>query len=1509
MKKKLRLINKPYLRLTMPIVILLGLLLLCETGISASNNSSSSQSSTASASAQSYTTPNDWPKFQHDAQHTGFDSYNGIFSPPLVKKWEHNLSYNNSHNQPIVVNDTVYLGYSYVYGVPGETTVGGGIEAFDVETGNLKWIFESDGRHYVPSFADGTIYSSADNGKVYALDANNGELKWSFDSGSEFGAPLTVYKGRVFAGTSSFGAGTNSYLYAINAKSGNLEWTFRSSLENTGFACPPAASQNTLYFSAGNLYALKTETGAIKWQSEVGSNTPQTPSVVDGVVYIRDLYSLNAFNSSNGSLLWSVPTGETRRSSAPSVAYGNVYYLDWGDNINVSSQSLICVDAVTGQEKWRYFLGCTDQSSIAIANGFAVVGFVHDLDYLPSTAEAKLYVLDAFNGTYQWSYDTKPTKGSNPSPVIVGDKICANIDKYTFAVFEPPPEPEPPTTPEGYFQGDSHVHSIYSGDVPWFLGKNINELKNEAISQNLSWIAITDHSDFVTSLLAFYIWDILEQEEWNYRKSDILSIAQDYPIIEGEEATMRKGGTDLTTTGHFIAFIDDLVTTLQLIDDEFLSFSEQELLNSIKRKSNALGNNKGFGFIAHPYGPADEWQNWNLILNNIDVIKGIELFSTNKWGKIQMPSRDLINRWDYYLGIGTPFYAIGNSDYSGYDLGLKTIGEIGAAKTYIRQPPSSTIVGQKAEILDALKKGHSIVSNGPFLEVSIDNKGPGESVKKNEKTLVDINYSWDSASSHDNEIEILFGNPIDLYTTPIMSLEQVASSGSGTKSYEINEDGYIRVALYHRSGNRIIGSAFSNPIWIDVPGAVEYPPEWYSSEPSANSIYVVYPDQTETQTYTVTPETRQLKYIISWPGSDVQLTLVDPDGNLIDSSTTDYDITHEETTTSESFIIDNPTSGDWQVKMTGVDVPPEGEDVTLDISGVVDTPPEVTISQPADEDVVSGTVNINAQATDPEGITDFHLSLNGEELATSADNSTISHSWNSTQVRDGKHFISAMATDVKNTPGQEGINLIVDNYPPYAETGPDQFIKPEEEVFFSASGSQDVSQLGYTWDFSDGNIEEYMGPTISHIYENPGTYTVTLTVEDDAGNTDTDTITVVVDGTPPAGTIVINGDATHTDSTSVTLDLLAGDGDGSGVDEMRFSDDGANWTDWEYYDTEKEWTLNPPDGIKNVYAQFKDKSGNISDTCSDDITLDIYPSELAFINQSTSGNQSLWIYEAHTEVGGDIGTPSAIDWWIGNSSDDTNVILVTSADFDSDGDAELALVRQKTDGDQYLEIYEIPTTIGGDLGAPIATDTYIGNANGNINVVSLASGDFDNDDTPELAFVAQSTSGIQSLWLFEALQIIGDNLGQPIASDGWIANANGNVSVKTMTSGDFDNDGTSELAFVAQNTSGIQSLWLFEAPTTVGGDLGSPIASDGWIGNSKQSTNVTQISSGDFDSSNILPELALIRTNPTNSNQQLYIHNPPADVGGDMGLPIATDGWIGNANTDTFRYIMTSVNI
>lgn len=119
-----------------------------------------------------------------------------------------------------------------------------------------------------------------------------------------------------------------------------------------------------------------------------------------------------------------------------------------------------------------------------------------------------------------------------------------------------------------------------------------------------------------------------------------------------------------------------------------------------------------------------------------------------------------------------------------------------------------------------------------------------------------------------------------------------------------------------------------------------------------------------------------------------------------------------------------------------------------------------------------------------------------------------------------------------------------------------------------------------------------------------GRYEVVASFTDAAGvvRSSTSAVDIHVDASPPAGSVTIAGGATYTTSTSVTLATAATDA-GSGLSQVRLSNDGIGWTTRSYAPSQA-WTLPATNGTRTVYAKWKDVAGNWSAVKTDTIVLD-----------------------------------------------------------------------------------------------------------------------------------------------------------------------------------------------------------------------------------------------------------------------------------------------------------------
>jgi len=139
------------------------------------------------------------------------------------------------------------------------------------------------------------------------------------------------------------------------------------------------------------------------------------------------------------------------------------------------------------------------------------------------------------------------------------------------------------------------------------------------------------------------------------------------------------------------------------------------------------------------------------------------------------------------------------------------------------------------------------------------------------------------------------------------------------------------------------------------------------------------------------------------------------------------------------------------------------------------------------------------------------------------------------------------------------IETVEDTTDPTADAGSDQSVTVGGTVDFDGTSSSDgeTSVTTYKWDVDGDGTYEKTGSKPSHTYSSPGTYTVTLKVEDGGSNTATDTMTVTVtDATAP--TADAGSDATVAVGDSVTLDASSSsDNVGVSTYEWDVDDDGT----------------------------------------------------------------------------------------------------------------------------------------------------------------------------------------------------------------------------------------------------------------------------------------------------------------------------------------------------------------
>lgn len=141
-----------------------------------------------------------------------------------------------------------------------------------------------------------------------------------------------------------------------------------------------------------------------------------------------------------------------------------------------------------------------------------------------------------------------------------------------------------------------------------------------------------------------------------------------------------------------------------------------------------------------------------------------------------------------------------------------------------------------------------------------------------------------------------------------------------------------------------------------------------SSPPSIASM--IGPGEVAERNLSVAPRQALATFATSWPGSDVEMTLVSPSGRRVDRATTAPDIVHDRGTRYEVYSIREPEAGDWKVALRGVDVARAGEEVVLTPTSLArqGAPPSATFAASATTGRGSLDVQFDSsRSSDPDG--------------------------------------------------------------------------------------------------------------------------------------------------------------------------------------------------------------------------------------------------------------------------------------------------------------------------------------------------------------------------------------------------------------------------------------------------------------------------------------------------------------------------------------------------------------
>jgi len=355
----------------------------------------------------------------------------------VVKKWDFTVEPKGMYaSSPLVDGDAVYASYSET-GTQLATLV-----RLDRHTGVKKWEFlgkNDDLRQMIstPCIADGKLYFGEGfhddkNCRVFCVDAEKGEEIWSFTTGGQTESSPAVAKGKVYIGAGNEG------VYCLDAKSGKEIWKF-----------PPKDYRGRLLRFGGGMLIVGD-----KLYCASGVDRNQAKDKGETTVFCID--------AANGKQLWKAPapypvwSKPIVKDGFAYISTGNGDVFDDAQPPDVPGGALLCLDADTGKEKWRFktpngiiespavdegrvYFGCRDGQIYCVGRADGKERWTHFLDspliatpvldidpsqksisVFALAAAGKVCCLNPQSGDIVWTYDLTAQRAYiSTSPALV----------------------------------------------------------------------------------------------------------------------------------------------------------------------------------------------------------------------------------------------------------------------------------------------------------------------------------------------------------------------------------------------------------------------------------------------------------------------------------------------------------------------------------------------------------------------------------------------------------------------------------------------------------------------------------------------------------------------------------------------------------------------------------------------------------------------------------------------------------------------------------------------------------------------------------------------------------------------------------------------------------------------------------------------------------------------------------------------------------------------------------
>lgn len=353
-----------------------------------------------------------WPQLGGNAAHTG--SLPRELAPPLAVRWTASTGGHVLHGAPVIAHGMVYLTTTDL-----ANSDAGGVVAFDLETGALRWRAPTTLAIRGAATVSGDLVTAVQiDGTVLAFDAQTGAPRWRYELGLGLPAKATATYGSILADAGDLIIGNQGHLATLDAASGRPLWLrdpVRGASEFPSLATA-AVSDNVAVGvfdrELGGVIGWDRATAELLWQltGDVANSINASPVISDGLVYLSNgATEVIALELATGAQRWKAkidPTGyDWAIATIGTPAIGNGVIV-----VPTLWRELAGLDAASGRILWRF--GAATRSELRTTHyagsgqrGFAASPVITgDIVWAVDTS-GQLTALDLHTGAVLWRMD------------------------------------------------------------------------------------------------------------------------------------------------------------------------------------------------------------------------------------------------------------------------------------------------------------------------------------------------------------------------------------------------------------------------------------------------------------------------------------------------------------------------------------------------------------------------------------------------------------------------------------------------------------------------------------------------------------------------------------------------------------------------------------------------------------------------------------------------------------------------------------------------------------------------------------------------------------------------------------------------------------------------------------------------------------------------------------------------------------------------------------------------